>query len=67
MRLKTRIHELRREKGITQEEIANLTGVRRETISLLELGKYNPSLKLGMDIAKILGRAVEDVFEFCDD
>ena len=59
------IHVLRWENGqMKQEELANLVGVRRETIGLLEHGKYNPSLKLAMDIARIFGTSVEEVFRF---
>ncbi|NLZ48480.1 MAG: helix-turn-helix transcriptional regulator [Clostridiales bacterium] len=65
--LRTKIHELRREFNMKQEELANLVGVRRETIGHLENGKYNPSLKLAMDIAKVFGKTVEEVFEFVDD
>ena len=64
--LRTRIHELRKEKGLSQEELACLVGVRRETIVYLESGKYNPSLKLAMDIAKVFELPVEDIFCFED-
>ena len=64
--LRTRIHELRKEKGLSQAELAFLVGVRRETIVYLESGKYNPSLKLAMDIAKIFELPVEDIFSFED-
>lgn len=64
--LRTRIHELRREKGLSQAELAFLVGVRRETIVYLESGKYNPSLKLAMDIAKVFELPVEDIFSFED-
>lgn len=47
-----------------QAELAELVGVRRETIGNLENGKYNPSLKLAMDIAKVFDCKVEDIFEF---
>ncbi len=47
-----------------QAELAALVGVRRETIGNLENGKYNPSLKLAMDIAKVFNTTVEDVFRF---
>lgn len=47
-----------------QSELAELVGVRRETIGKLENGRYNPSLKLAMDIAKVFGKTVEEVFEF---
>lgn len=59
------IHVLRWENGqMKQDELAALVGVRRETIGLLEHGRYNPSLKLAMDIARIFGKSVEDVFRF---
>ena len=65
--LKTRRHELRKEHNMQQSELANLVGVRRETIGNLENGKYNPSLKLAMDIAKVFDTTVEDIFTFEDD
>lgn len=66
-RLKTKIHEFRRELNMKQDELAKLVGVRRETIVHLENDRYNPSLKLAMDIAKVFGKLVEEVFEFIDD
>lgn len=65
--LKTKIHELRKERKINQAELAIEVGVRRETIVFLENGKYNPSLKLAMDIAKYFGKTVEEVFSFVDE
>jgi len=59
-----RIKELRTKLGMTQEELANKAGVRRETIVFLEAGKYNPSLKLAHDIAKILGESIDEIFSF---
>ena len=50
-----------------QSELATLVGVRRETIGNLENGKYNPSLKLAMDIAKVFNCKVEDIFSFTDE
>ena len=47
-----------------QGELADLVGVRRETIIRLEKGQYNPSLKLAMDIAKVFGATVEELFSF---
>ena len=66
-RLVTKIHELRRARKMKQTELANIVGVRRETIGNLENGKYNPSLKLAMDIAKVFGKPVEEVFQFVED
>lgn len=65
--LKTRMHELRKAMNLQQAELADLVGVRRETIGKLENGKYNPSLKLAMDIAKVFGKTVEEVFIFEED
>ena len=62
--LKTRIHELRKERKMQQSDLAGLVGVRRETIGNLENGKYNPSLKLAMDIARVFDKPVEYVFQF---
>ena len=65
--LRTKIHELRRQLNMKQDELAKLVGVRRETIVHLENERYNPSLKLAMDIEKIFGKSVEEVFEFVDE
>ena len=65
--LKTKMYEFRKAMNIQQVELADLVGVRRETIGKLENGKYNPSLKLAMDIAKVFGKTVEEVFMFEDD
>lgn len=65
--LKTKIHEYRKERNMQQIELAKLVGVRRETIGNLENGKYNPSLKLAMDIAKVFDCKVEDIFVFIED
>ena len=65
--LKTRLHELRKEHNMQHAELAKLVGVRRETIGNLENGRYNPSLKLAMDIAKVFDTTVEDIFTFEED
>ncbi len=54
--------EHRARLGLNQEELARLVGVRRETISNLEKGRYNPSLVLAWNIAKVFGAAIEEVF-----
>ena len=61
------IKERRLAKGLTQEELARLTGVRRETIIFLEKGKYNPSLRLAYKTAKVLETSIEDIFSFEDE
>ena len=56
--------ELREKHHITQDQLAQKVGVRRETILFLEKGKYNPSLKLAYDVSKALDSKIEDVFIF---
>ena len=51
-------------KDLTQEQLAERVFVRRETIMRLEAGKYNPSLKLAVDISHILDTPIEELFEF---
>lgn len=60
--MENKIKELRIKSGMTQEDLAVRVGVRRETIVFLEKGKYNPSLKLAMDIAKMFKMKVDDLF-----
>lgn len=66
MALSTKLKEYREAKGLKQADLAELVGVRRETIVNLEKGKYNPSLKLAMDIAKVFHTTVEALFFFDD-
>ncbi len=51
-------------KELTQEELGKLVGVRRETIMRLEAGKYNPSLKLAIDISRVVDVPIEEIFIF---
>jgi putative transcriptional regulator len=60
----TRIKEYRNRLSLTQEDLARKVGVRRETIVFLEQGKYNPSLKLAHDVAKVLNATIDDLFIF---
>lgn len=60
----TKLKELRAAKGISQEELATLVDVRRETIIRIEKGMYNPSLKLAVDISRVFNKTVEEVFIF---
>ena len=63
--LETKIRQFRQEKGMTQQELADLVGVTRQTINALENARYNPSLLLAYNITKMLGKpAIEDVFVF---
>ena len=60
----TKIRENREKVGMKQSELADLVHVRRETIVHLENGKYNPSLKLAMDISDVFNMTVEELFTF---
>lgn len=60
--MRTRIKEFRIKNKLTQEELARLVNVRRETIVFLEQGKYNPSLKLAYDVAKALRTKIDKLF-----
>ncbi len=62
--MKTRIKEYRNKLNLTQEQLANLVDVRRETIVFLEQGKYNPSLELAYKVSKALKTKIEDLFIF---
>lgn len=66
MALSTKLKEYREAKDLKQADLAELVGVRRETIVNLEKGKYNPSLKLAMDIANVFHTTVEELFFFDD-
>lgn len=62
--MKNKIKELRAKYGLTQEDLAGKVGVRRETIVFLEQGKYNPSLQLAHDVARVLRTSIDDLFIF---
>mgnify|MGYP002514174137 CR=1 FL=1 len=65
--MNNRIEEIRKEKGINQDELAKTLGVSRQTISSLERGRYNPSITLAYKIAKLFELNIEDVFIFDDE
>ena len=65
--MRTRIKEFRAKFDMTQEDLAKLVGVRRETIVFLEKGKYNPSLKLAHDVAVALKASIDELFIFDDE
>ncbi len=60
--IKNRMKEFRAKNDMKQEELAAKVGVRRETIGNLEKGKYNPSLVLAWNIAKVFGVTIEEIF-----
>lgn len=59
-----RLKKYRQMKDLTQEQLAEKVGVRRETIMRLEKAQYNPSLKLAMDISRIVEAPIEEIFVF---
>lgn len=62
--MRTRIKEFRARYDMTQEQLAEIVGVRRETIVFLEGGKYNPSLRLAHDVAKALKASLDELYIF---
>jgi len=62
--MNNRIKENRARLNLTQDDLARKVNVRRETIVFLEKNKYNPSLKLAYDIAKVFGSKIEEIFIF---
>lgn len=60
--IENRVKLARVEKGLTQEQLANLIGVTRQTIILIEAGKYNPSLKLCLKMKKVTGKNLDELF-----
>lgn len=65
--MKNRIRELRKQKKISQEELALAVGVTRQTITSIEVGKYTASLPLAFKIARYFDLTIEDIFEFVDE
>ena len=65
--MKNRIEEKRKAQGMTQQQLAVLLGVSRQTIISLESGKYNPSILLAHRIAQTFGLRIEDIFLFEED
>ena len=65
--MRNRIQELRKERKIRQEDLADAVGVTRQTIISLENGKYNASLQLAYRIARYFEKQIEDIFLFEDE
>ena len=65
--MKNRLEEIRKAKGITQEELANALEVSRQTVGSLENGRYNPSITLAFKIARFVDVAIEEVFIYEED
>ena len=65
--MKNRLEEIRKSKGITQEELANALEVSRQTVGSLENGRYNPSIILAFKIAHFFDVSIEEVFIYEED
>lgn len=60
--MKNKLEQIRKDRGITQEELANILEVSRQTVNSLENGRYNPSIMLAFKIAKFFGLQIEEIF-----
>ena len=65
--MKNRLEEIRKQRGIKQEELAATLGVSRQTIGSLENGRYNPSIVLAFKISHFFGMSIEDIFIYEED
>ena len=65
-KMRTKIAQLRKERKISQEELAQAVGVTRQTITSIEVEKYTASLVLAYKIAQYFGKSIEEVFDFSD-
>ncbi len=65
--MKNRLEEIRKERSVTQEELAASLEVSRQTIGSLENGRYNPSILLAFRIARYFGMSIEDIFIYEED
>lgn len=65
--MKNRLEELRKERGIRQEDLAQALGVSRQTVISLEKGKYNPSLALAFKLARYFAMPIEEIFDDSDE
>ena len=60
--MKNKVEQLRKERGLNQDDFAKLLRVSRQTISSIETGKYNPSLELAFEISDFFGKQIEEIF-----
>jgi putative transcriptional regulator len=65
--MKNRLEEIRRARGMKQEELADVLEVSRQTIGSLENGRYNPSITLAFKLARFFGMRIEDIFIYEDE
>ena len=67
MPLKNYLKEYRAHIGVNQQELGQMVGTSRQTVSQIERGDYSPSVTLALKIAKVCGATVEDIFEYVED
>ena len=60
--MKNRVEQLRKERGLNQDDFAKMLHVSRQTVSSIETGKYNPSLELAFAISEFFGKRIEEIF-----
>ena len=65
--MKNRLEQLRKQRAIRQEDLAQALGVSRQTVISLEKGKYNPSLALAFKLARYFNLSIEDIFDNSDE
>lgn len=65
--MNNRLEEIRKQNKITQEELAEVLEVSRQTISSLEKGRYNPSIMLAFKIARYFNMSIEEIFIYEED
>jgi putative transcriptional regulator len=65
--MENRLEQLRLQKGLTQQDLADLASVSRQTIISLERGRYNPSILLAFRLARLFGVTVEDLFIYSEE
>ncbi|MBP3657050.1 MAG: helix-turn-helix transcriptional regulator [Clostridia bacterium] len=65
--MKNRLEQLRKERGVRQEDLAQVLGVSRQTVISLEKGKYNPSLALAFRLARYFCLPIEEIFDDTDE
>ena len=65
--MKNRLEQLRKQRGISQEELADALQVSRQTVGSLENGRYTPSILLAFKLARYFGMAIEDIFLYEDE
>ena len=65
--MKNRLEELRKQRGVRQEDLAQALGVSRQTVISLEKGKYNPSLSLAFKLARYFTMPIEEIFDDSDE